>query len=269
MKNIVFKYLVVVMGFALVLTACDKRELDVPSSTQNANGARVRFINAAFNINDANGGVMLLNIFANGKQINGNQRVSYSAGFFPAGNVGYAVIPAGNTDFSFNRAVYGIQRTGRTDSIQYTDSVYNKSSFNFESGKFYTVILRDSLPNLSSFIIEDNFKNLQDTTFKLRLVNLITKNGVKNDTIELVRRRDKSILATGITYGKASEYKGFSIITGIGDSFYVRRVGTTVDYPGLGGSIYTNITPKGYSATILAIGTSSRAGATRNATYFH
>jgi Domain of unknown function (DUF4397) len=269
MKNILFKYLLVVAGFALSLTACEKKELNVPATTQGTEGARVRFFNAAFNINDANGSAMLLNIFANGKQINGNQRVSYSAFAFPGTGIGYAVIPAGNTEFSFNRAIYGIQRTGRIDSIQYTDSIYNKSSFNFENGKFYTIILRDSLPNLSTFVLEDNFKNNVDTTFNMRLVNLITKNGLKNDTIELVRRRDKSILATGITYEKMSEYKGFSIVTGIADSFYIRRVGTTVDFPGLGGSIYNNITPKGQNATILAIGTSSRASSTRTSTHFH
>ena len=264
------KYILLAVGFICCLTACEKKDLNVPSTTFENTGARVRFFNAAFNVNDANGSAMLLNIYSSGKQINGNQRVSYSTGFFPSAGVGYAVLPAGNTEFSFNRAIYGIQRAGRTDSINYTDSVFLKSNFNFESGKFYTVVMTDSLPNLTSVVFEDNFKNFEDTTFRLRLINLITKNGVKNDTLELVRRRDKSVLVTGITYGKASDFKGIAVApAGIGDSIYIRRVGTTIDFPGIGGLIYTNITPKGYNATILAIGTSSRVNATRSSTYAH
>ncbi|NJN35312.1 MAG: DUF4397 domain-containing protein [Saprospiraceae bacterium] len=188
--------------------------------------------------------------------------------FFPSFNSGYADITAGSTEFSFNRAVYGIQLTGRRDSLKYTDSVYLKSTYNFENGKFYSVHLIDSVPNLKVLVFEDKFTNYQDTLTRVRFINLLTKNGTKNDTLELVRRRGNTILAKSVTFGGVSDFSAFPITpAGISDSLYYRRVNTTTAYPGLGGFIFPGSLTKGRNHTVVAYGTSSRATGLRSMIY--
>ncbi len=264
MKNILFRYFFILSIFAVGISSCEKKALDVPSFRAGGEGARVRFFNTAFNINDANGGAMFLNIFANGKKINGNQTLSYGfeRGSFPNHFIGYAILPAGNTEFSYNRAIYGIQRSGKTDSIQYTDSVFFKNNFNFESSKFYSVFLLDSVSNLSHLVVNDNFSYANIDTFaKVRFLNLATRNGTKNDTFELVRKRDNvnTVLLSNATFGKPTDYVPIAIKpAGIADSFFLRRIRTTLNFPGLTSIIGTNTIAKGVSTTFYVTGSTSR-----------
>jgi hypothetical protein len=157
--------------------------------------------------------------------------------------------------YTFSRHSYGIQRTGRRDSIIYTDSTLLKGNFNFQSGKKYSVFLADSTPNLSSVVIEDVFTNLSDTAAGIRLLNLATKNGVKNDTFELVRRRDNLVIGK-VTYNQPSAYIPVQSRT---DSFFYRRPGvTTTAYPGSGGFFSTLGFTKGRNYTFLIAGSTSR-----------
>ncbi|NJN35311.1 MAG: hypothetical protein HC817_14725 [Saprospiraceae bacterium] len=75
MKKISIKFLIAASVLTFLWASCEKNEFALPE-TQIGTGAKVRFINTAFNINDANGGAMLLNLFVNGSAINGTQRLS-------------------------------------------------------------------------------------------------------------------------------------------------------------------------------------------------
>jgi hypothetical protein len=258
MKNISIRFGLTLFVFAALLAGCEKNDLRL-AGEKAGDGARVRFFTLAHNLLDGNGNALLLNVKLGNKIINGSQNLTLTAQTFPATS-DYAIIPAGNTEFSFNRHAYGIQRTGRRDSIIYTDSLLSKRSFDFQNGKNYSIFLADSTPNLSIAVIEDVFENLKDTFAGIRMLNLTTKNGVKNDTFELVRRRDGRVIGTAL-HGQPTQ---FFPIESRADSFFFRRPGvTTTVYPGAAGFFATLGLTKGRNYTFLVTGTTSRASATR------
>jgi hypothetical protein len=224
MKNIVLKFTGLVAGIALFLVACEPNKLELPFG-EAGEGARVRFVQAAANINDASGNAMRMSIFINGKPVNGTQNLAFAGGTFP--NVGYTILPGGATEFSFNRSIFNIPRivAGKRDTVFYTDSTYMKGNFNFENGKYYTVYMTDTVPTLGFKVVELNAnKNLTDTFSYINLTHMLTKPGQKYDTIELVRRRDSSVMISGITYGTTSPF--VQTIANRTDTFFIRKVGT-------------------------------------------
>jgi hypothetical protein len=258
MKKLSIQFCLVLASLFVFITACEKGELKLPGEAAGE-GARVRFFTLAHNLLDANANALQLNVKVNNKIINGTQVLTLTTATFPS--LDYAILPAGNLEYSFNRNAYGIQRTGRRDSVSYTDSLLSKGNFNFQAGKYYSVFLADSTPNLSTVVLEDNFSNLKDDKAYVRLLNLTTKNGTKNDTFELVRRRDNLVIGK-VAYNQPSAF--LPIDASRPDSFFYRRPGvTTTTFPGVGGFSTTLGFTSGRNYTFLVTGTTSRVNATR------
>jgi hypothetical protein len=207
--------------------ACEKNVISTPGETPV--GARVKFLPACSNCPS-------LQMTANGQVINPTG-IAYG-GSFPTS--GYAVLPTGEVSLDFIR----------------TDS--SKSLFSTKvrllEGKYYSIYVGDTVPTPTISLIEDDIKTFQDTFLRVRFVNVLS--GKTKDTLEFVRKNDNSVVATGITYGKASEFK--FVPATAADTFFYRKVGTTAIYPLTINSILSN--RKAQTLTFLARGVNNKIG---------
>ena len=192
-----------------VFVACEKNVISMPGDTPI--GARVKFIQACSNcsvINTAPTPSINVLITANGQTINPTG-LTYGAAF-PTN--GYAVLPTGEVTLNFVRS----------DSGQ---TIFS-SKVNLSDGKYYSIYVGDTIPTPTISLIEDDIKPFQDTSLRIRLVNVLS--GKTKDTLELWHQNAQKVVGANVTYGKASE---FAFTPGISDTFFYRKVGTTVMYP--------------------------------------
>jgi hypothetical protein len=89
----------------------------------------------------------------------------------------------------------------------------------------------------------------------VRFVNILS--GKTKDTLELVRKNDNSVVATGVIYGKASEFK--FVPTTTADTFFYRKVGATAIYPLTTNTIFTT-KRNAQTLTFLARGVIGKTG---------
>jgi Domain of unknown function (DUF4397) len=188
-----------------VFVACEKNVIGTPADV--VTGARVKFIHGCSNCPS-------LLVTANGTTINptGMTYNSGTVGAFPTGF--YASLPAGEVSLDFIR----------TDSSK---SLFT-SKVSLVDGKYYSVYIGDTVPTPTISLIEDDIKAFQDTFLRIRFVNLLS--GKPKDTLELVHKNYNKVVGTNVVYGKASDFTFVQSISGI-DTFFFRKVGTTVQYP--------------------------------------
>jgi Domain of unknown function (DUF4397) len=216
--------LIALTGFV----ACEKNVISTPGDTPV--GARVKFLPACSNCPS-------LQMTANGQVINPTG-IAYG-GSFPTS--GYAVLPTGEVSLDFIR----------TDSSK---SLFS-TKVSLSEGKYYSIYVGDTVPTPAISLIEDDIKTFQDTFLRVRFVNVLS--GKTKDTLEFVRKNDNSVLATGITYGKASEFK--FVPTTTADTFFYRKVGATAIYPLTVNSILTT-KRTAQTITYLARGVNNKTG---------
>lgn len=214
-----------------VFIACEKNVISTPGDTPA--GARVKFLPSCSNCPS-------LQMTANGQIINPTG-VGYG-GSFPTS--GYAVLPTGDVDLNFIR----------TDSSK---SLFS-AKVNLADGKYYSVYVGDTVPTPTISLVEDDIKAFQDTFLRVRFVNVLS--GKTKDTLEFVRKNDNTVLATGLTYGKASEFKFVPATTA--DTFFYRKVGATTIYPLVTNGILTTKT-SGRTYTFLARGLNNKTTGTQ------
>lgn len=210
-----------------VFIACEKNVISTPGDTPV--GARVKFLPGCSNCPS-------LQMTANNIIINPTG-VAYGSSF-PAS--GYAVLPTGEVTLNFIR----------TDSTK----TFLSTKVNLADGKYYSLYLGDTVPTPSISLIEDDIKTFQDTFVRVRFANFLS--GTQKDTLELVRKNDNSVIATGVTYGKASEFK--LVPATATDTFFYRKVGTAVIYPLSLNSIITS--GKAKTFTFRARGVNNKVG---------
>jgi Domain of unknown function (DUF4397) len=219
-----------------VFMACEKNVISVPGDAPV--GARVKFIHACSNCPG-------LLVTANGQTINPTAMTYLSAtvGTFPISN--YAVLPTGELNLDFIR----------TDSSK---SLFT-SKISVAEGKYYSVYVGDTIPTPTISLVEDDIQAFQDTLFRIRFVNLLS--GKTKDTLELIRKSDNLVVATGITYGKASEFK--LVTSGItSDTFLYRKIGAVTQYP-LSGFVSFTGGFKAQTFTLFATGLNNKTTGTQ------
>ncbi len=189
-----------------VFVACEKNVISMPGDVPV--GAKVKFVHACSNCPS-------LLVTANNVTINPTA-MSYgtattTTGSFPTS--GYAILPTGDVTLDFIRS----------DSSKSLIS----SKVNLTDGKWYTIYIGDTIPTPTISLIEDDIKPFQDTLLRIRFANLLS--GKTKDTLELVHQNYNKVIATNVTYGKASE---FTLVPNpVSDTFYFRKVGATTAYP--------------------------------------
>lgn len=191
-----------------VFVACKKNEITLLGVTPT--GARVKLISACSNCPN-------LLMTANGQTINPTA-LAYG-GAFPTAS--YAILPTGDVTLDFIRS----------DSSK---SLFS-TKVNLVDGKYYSVYIGDTVPTPNISLIEDDIKAFQDTVLRLRFVNVLS--GKTKDTLDLVYKNTNTVVASGITYGKASTFAFQPTTTA--DTFFYRKTGTTVIYPLTANSIFT------------------------------
>jgi Domain of unknown function (DUF4397) len=196
-----------------------------------ATGARVKFVQTCSNCP---------NVFVKvGGQFVTGVSLSYN-GTFPS--LGYAALPAGELSYEF---------VNSTDA-----SIVLAGKVTAADGKYYTVFLNDTLPTQTAFVTEDDVNAVkEDTSARLRFVHGLT--GKTKDTLEVVRKIDSKVVFSGVTFGKATPF-GHLNQGSTPDSFFIRKSGTTLAYPGLGSVISTWANGRTY--TIYARGVTGKTG---------
>ncbi len=215
-----------------VFMACEKNVISIPGDVPV--GARVKFVHACSNCPG-------LLVTANGQTINPTAMtyLSTTVGAFPISN--YAVLPTGEINLDFIRS----------DSSK---SLFT-SKVSLADGKYYSVYVGDTIPTPTISLVEDDIQAFQDTLLRIRFVNLLS--GKTKDTLELIRKNDNLVVASGITYGKASEFKLVTNGSVATDTFLFRKVGSNIIYPLSTINIFTN--GKAQTSTLFAAGLNNKA----------
>jgi Domain of unknown function (DUF4397) len=209
-------------------SACEKNSINLLG--ESATGAKVKFLPSCSNCPS-------LFMTANGQPI--NPTATAYGGAFPTG--GYALLPTGEVTLNFVRS----------DS----NTVFLSTKANFSEGKWYSIYIGDTIPNPTISVFEDDIQAFQDTFLRVRFVNVLS--GRTKDTLELVRKNTNTVVVSGVTYGKASEFK--FVPTTTADTFFYRKVGTTVIYPLTTNTIFT-VKRNAQTLTFLARGVIGKTG---------
>ena len=183
-------------------------------------GARVKFLHAY------QAGPPLV-VFANGKKwsavlnsiANGPDSIVYG-GIFPLTD--YSVLPAGANNFELKT----------TASANPASAVITSGSLTFENGKYYTVIVADTLPNPRLVTITDDRSAVKsDKKTYLRFVNLVT-GGSATGYEFILRRQGASTTLSSLKYGEAGTVIEIDpyLVGSPNDSIFVRVPGATTNF---------------------------------------
>lgn len=215
-------------ALAAGLASCNDKDLiaenDKWSFTDTLNVGYVKFVHSfAGNTPQvpgaaANTGPAVF-IYANGAKVNGNS-LSY-AGIFPSQTV-YSTLKTGSTEFT---AVLARMNTSVIPNIpgpQAGDTLLRFTA-NVEKGKYYTVLLVDTVPAMKALVKEDVFTIPAVNKYAIRLVNS-TMNPL--DTLVLYSRVRKSNIVENVTHKQFSNFVEVEI-PAINDTLEVRKAGGT------------------------------------------
>lgn len=199
-----FSLIISLLSFA----SCKKNTLDLPVS-ETPTATYVKFINACATCPASDA-------YWNEQKITAS--ASQGLGYTPVASfpsLGYAALTAGQYQMRFNR--YTI-----------ADSVLASSSLTLETGKYYTVILGDTLQTPSITALEDVLIDpTTDSSARVRFANFISR--VPNNVdLEVVRKTD-SLVISPIAYRKASNWLSNRVSSSF-DTFYVRPVGSRLAF---------------------------------------
>lgn len=166
-------------------------------------------------------------LYANGKKITGSA-VGFG-GFFPVTSV-YAAVEAGtNVRFDVIQARMNLAVVPNIPAPIAGDTL---KTFNqtLEKGKFYTILLGDSVPNFNTTVKEDVLNVPGVLTYKIRLANWFMN---PTDTLNVYSRREGREVITGITHKQFSDWVEIPVPV-ISDTMDLRRKGTTTSIVGVG-----------------------------------
>ncbi len=191
-----------------------------------------------------------VNVYVNGIKINGTQILKYGSVNFPTTD--YAALPAGDLNVEVRR--------NPTGSV--TDSVLFAGKVTVADGKYYTIFAADTFPKIGAYVTTEDVQAQVDTFARIRVVHLLASATASRDTIEVIRKTDNLVVATGLTYGNASAF--IPTRGGIQDTFFFRKVGSTTGYTGAtaGSNGYFAAFTRGRTYTLFLRGVGGRATGT-------
>ena len=175
-------------------------------------------------------------IYANGQKLNGNA-LSYG-GQWPSPNV-YATIPSGNVEFRIINARMNLAVVPNIPSPIAGDTLYTFSQ-QLENGKFYSLFMGDTVPNIRFVVKEDVLTTPEYQTYKIRLAHMIMN---PTDTLSLYSRRQGAEVISNITHKQISDWVQLPIPV-ISDTLEIRKKGSAATYITVGGTAPT-FTPAG------------------------
>lgn len=229
-----YKSLLLAGGLVFGFVSCEKNLLEgnIPQRFSNPSSeAYVKFIHAYAGKTPAltagAGPSMFLFVNDTSKRLNGTlaaNAFSFAAfgGQFPARSTAttnatstYAILPAGAS------TVYGVlARLVSGAPVSIAGDTVLKSSINLEPGKYYTAFFGDTLQNPSLTVVPDDFGEIPNNKYKIRLANFLAWPG---DIHELYSTREGRVIQSGIAYKKVGDFVELDVKT-IGDTIIVRKV---------------------------------------------
>lgn len=227
MKSII-KYLFISGTCCWLIAACDEKDLisenDKWIFTDTTDVGYVRFVHAfAGNTPQipsaaANTGPQVF-LYADGAKLNGTN-LGYAANW-PGPNV-YATIKTGGVGFMAVLARLNTSVVPNIPAPSAGDTLL-KFSQNIEKGKYYTMILVDTVPSMKIWVKEDNLVIPAINKYKIRLINT-TANPL--DTLDLYSRVLKQNIISGVTHKQASDFIEVALPP-VNDTLEVRKPGGT------------------------------------------
>ena len=225
-STIQFSGLLLLLAFTASHSSCSDKDLIAENNkwilTDTTDVGYVRFVHSHSAVSPqipgaaANTGPQVF-VYANGNKLNGNN-LSYS-GNWPSPNV-YATLPSGATAF---QAVLARMNTSVIPNIPAPAAGDTLLKFNHtvERGKYYTMILVDTLPSMRIFIQQDELVTPAVNKYKIRLINT-TANVL--DTLVLYSRNLKQNVIGNTTHKKSSEFIELDVPL-LNDTLEVRKAG--------------------------------------------
>lgn len=203
-----FTQLTALALLAAILIAGCKRENFQPMAVENfdiANKSFVRFYNAA--ISTARN-----YLFQDDTPLTG-AAVAYG-GFFPSSAGFYSAVNSGQQ----NLLIKDTSSTATQNQVSI--------SHNFEAGKRYTIFTYDTATTVKYLAVEDVIEVPQDTTARIRFVNLpFSRNPIPN--VDVFSKRANQNIFTNISPLSVSDFIPYASIQS--DTLYVRPTGTTTN----------------------------------------
>ena len=223
-------YIGICLYFAaiLLITGCEKNTLRLSNTEDPSSGSFLKLgwfspsINTQGVILRVNG-VALSNQIGFGFSSTSNYAMPYPGGGLNTGGDNkndYLSVPAGEVAVSLV-----IPKKGTAiDSIV----VLAPTAIKTDAGKYYSFMVADSFPAVSSFLLNDDASYADSGYFKLRFTNAIPNAGTVDFLLTNTRVTD-SLVATGIDYKSSTGFITLPYVTGA-VSFKIRKTGTTTIY---------------------------------------
>jgi hypothetical protein len=222
-KNIIASFIMI-----LVLAGCKKNLLEKNEYWEPQPGnAYVKFIHAYNSLfpsvaAPANGPIV--DFSANGSKVSGVNATGAGVGYaavFPLSSGQYVSVTPGSVALKA-----ALTRAAGTAPLP-TDVVAD-GSFSLTAGKYYSAFLVDTMPfpaattpNIA-LIADDGLERAKPGFFKMRFAHMIPT----IDTLEIVSKNSQTVLASNITYKKASPFIEMALLTR-NDTIQLRKKGTT------------------------------------------
>lgn len=166
-------------------------------------------------------------IYANGAKLNGTS-LSYG-GFWPTQNV-YANLQPGNTRFDIINGRMDLTVVPNLPKYIAGDTLAT-FNVNLEKGKYYSLYIGDSVPNVKVTVKEDNLLTPDYQKYKIRVANMLMN---PTDTLTLFSVRQNAEIISDITHKNVSDWVQLPLPI-ISDTLVFRKKGTTTSYVQLNG----------------------------------
>ena len=220
MKKNISLILILAASISGLLWSCSKTTpLENVAVTKSPNGSafiKIVHFSPAFRLVTAKRDS--LNIFLNGSKLNGSFLTFGS--LFPSTTNLYAAIPAGSATIKLSTA-----------GVVTADSIAVVSlSKTLEAGKYYSLIITDSILNSNSnkqIFTQDNFVISDTNSFTIRFVHAIL-NDTAGKNIDIYSTRRAGNIFSNISPGTVTDFntQPYNFIT---DTIIVRRAGGTFE----------------------------------------
>jgi hypothetical protein len=223
-KNIIKLCSALICG-SVLLMGCEKNKLNLSDNIDPSNGGyfKLGWVSPGMNTQ----GVQL--------KING-QRVSNQLGFRFTSTTQYVMpFPGGglNTGGNNKNDYLAVDTTDLQIELSIPKAGTNEDSLKVYSttmkigrGKYHTLMVADSFPNVTSYVLDDNTTYADSGFVRLNFTNAIPNVGAGVDFLVTNTSGTDIVLASNIQYKESSGFITIPLVTGT-NTFKLRKNGTT------------------------------------------
>jgi hypothetical protein len=163
-------------------------------------------------------------IYANGQKLNGLS-LGYGS-VWPTTNA-YGNIPSGSVKFDIINARMDLTVVPNVPKFTAGDTLGSFTA-TLDKGKFYSVYIGDTVPNVRVTIKEDNLILPEPLTYKIRVANFSMNNN-PTDTFNLFSVRQNAEIITDVTHKNVSDWVQIPIPI-LNDTLIFRKKGNILPY---------------------------------------